>query len=77
VTRVLVLFGAVLAALLVSRWALARYRLSLAKHRSLGGHARWSQRLARLVPFYEFGEEEFFDADEAPMEVEGLRRRGF
>ena len=43
-----------------------RLQLSRAKHRSLAGHARWSRRFAALVPFYEYGESEFFAADSAP-----------
>ena len=55
----------------------ARLRLSRAKHRSLAGHARWSQRLATLVPFYEYGEEQFFGSDGAPRLVADERRAGF
>jgi len=54
-----------------------RLQLSMAKHRSLTGHARMSRRLASLVPFYEYGEEHFFRADEAPPEVAATRREGF
>ena len=54
-----------------------RLQLSRAKHRSLHGHARLSKRLARLVPFYEFGPERFFAADGAPFEVAERRRAGF
>lgn len=59
------------------RSGLRRVQLSRAKHRSLAGHARWSQRIARLVPYYEFGPGEFFGADGAPEEVRESRRRGF
>ena len=54
-----------------------RIQLSRAKHRSLAGHARISRRVARLLPFYEFGEEEFFTADHAPEAVAATRRAGF
>jgi glutamate-1-semialdehyde 2,1-aminomutase len=54
-----------------------RLQLSMAKHRSLTGHARMSRRLASLVPFYEYGEEQFFRADAAPPEVAATRREGF
>jgi glutamate-1-semialdehyde 2,1-aminomutase len=54
-----------------------RIELSLAKHRSIAGHARWARRLARLVPFYEYDETEFFRADDAPEEVATTRRAGF
>jgi glutamate-1-semialdehyde 2,1-aminomutase len=54
-----------------------RLLLSKAKHRSLAGHARMSQRLARLLPFYRFDGERFFAADDAPPEVAQQRRAGF
>ena len=54
-----------------------RLQLSKAKHRSLHGHARMSQRFARLVPFYEYGEERFFSSDDAPIHVVAQRRSGF
>jgi glutamate-1-semialdehyde 2,1-aminomutase len=54
-----------------------RLQLSLAKHRSLTGHARMSRRLASLVPFYEYDEDHFFRADDAPPEVAASRREGF
>jgi glutamate-1-semialdehyde 2,1-aminomutase len=59
------------------RKAQLRLQLSRAKHRSLAGHSRWSRRIAALVPFYEYGEEEFFSADSAPAEVAAQRRAGF
>ncbi len=59
------------------RWVWLRLQLSRAKHRSLAGHARWSRRLARLVPFYEYDEEQFFRADGAPAEVGEQRRAAF
>jgi len=43
-----------------------RLALSRAKHRSLAGHARLARRVARLVPYYEHGEEVFFQTDGAP-----------
>jgi glutamate-1-semialdehyde 2,1-aminomutase len=54
-----------------------RLELSFAKHRSLAGHARMSRRMARLVPFYDYGEERFFRADDAPEDVAATRRKGF
>ena len=54
-----------------------RLALSKSKHRSLTGHARWSRRLAALVPFYEYGEDRIFSADGAPQEVGATRREGF
>ena len=54
-----------------------RLQLSFAKHRSLTGHARMSRRMARLVPFYEYGEDRIFNADGAPEDVAATRRQGF
>jgi glutamate-1-semialdehyde 2,1-aminomutase len=54
-----------------------RIELSLAKHRSLTGHARMARRLASLVPFYEYDEGRIFRADDAPEEVAATRREGF
>jgi glutamate-1-semialdehyde 2,1-aminomutase len=59
------------------RKAQLRIELSLAKHRSLTGHARMARRLAALVPFYEYDEERIFRADAAPEEVAAARREGF
>ena len=72
----LMLLGSAAGLLLLRRLQL-RIELSLAKHRSLAGHARWSRRLARLLPFYEYDEAEFFNADDAPREVAGTRRGAF
>jgi glutamate-1-semialdehyde 2,1-aminomutase len=65
--------GAVAVAAMLS-WAPGRLRLSRAKHRSLTGHARISRRLAGLVPFYSYGEHEFFGSDGAPEDVAASRR---
>ena len=54
-----------------------RLRLSLAKHPSLRGHAKWSRRMARLVPYYSFGEDRFFDSDNAPSTIAEQRKAGF
>jgi glutamate-1-semialdehyde 2,1-aminomutase len=54
-----------------------RLRLSRAKHASLAGHARISRLIAKLIPFYEFGEEGFFCSDAAPPEVAERRRAAF
>jgi glutamate-1-semialdehyde 2,1-aminomutase len=54
-----------------------RLELSRAKHRSLSGHARIARRLARLLPFYEYGEERFFCSDGAPADIAARRRAGF
>src|SRR5262245_2284571 len=55
----------------------SRLLLSLAKHRSLQGHARLARWLARRMPGYEFDEERFFNSDGAPREVVAVRRAGF
>jgi len=65
--------GALALALLVT-WLPARLRRSRAKHRSLAGHSRISRRLAALVPFYSYGEQEFFASDGAPADVATTRR---
>ena len=54
-----------------------RWQLSLAKHRSLTGHSRMARRFASLVPFYEYGESQFFSTDGAPENVVAARRAGF
>ncbi|MGC1458730.1 MAG: aminotransferase class III-fold pyridoxal phosphate-dependent enzyme [Steroidobacteraceae bacterium] len=69
------------AVALVALWVLylghRRLALSAAKHRSLAGHARWSRRIVRLLPYYEYSEQHFFVADGAPQEVATRRRDGF
>src|SRR6201989_1039788 len=54
-----------------------RLELSKAKHRSLMGHARMSRRVASLLPFYEYGEAQFFCSDDAPDSVAAQRQAGF
>ena len=71
-----IVLGAV-AALLVLRRLQLRLELSRAKHRSFAGHARWSRRLAKLLPFYEFDEAEVFAADDAPRDIVSTRRAAF
>src|ERR1700761_2708772 len=58
-------------------WMIRRLELSRAKHRSLAGHARWGRRFARQVPFYEYDEQQFFAADDAPEAVRQQRRAAF
>jgi glutamate-1-semialdehyde 2,1-aminomutase len=55
----------------------ARLALSRAKHRSLTGHSKMSRLVARLVPFYEFGIDDFFRSDGAPADVGLQRQDGF
>jgi len=54
-----------------------RLELSRAKHPSLTGHVRISKRVASLIPHYEFGEDSFFDCDDAPPVVAARRREAF
>jgi len=54
-----------------------RLQLSRAKHRSLAGHSRMAKRLARLLPGYHFDEEMFFKCDNAPLDIQNLRRQAF
>jgi glutamate-1-semialdehyde 2,1-aminomutase len=68
--------GAAAGALAAAK-AKSRLELSLAKHRSLAGHSRISRWVARLVPFYQFDETEYFCTDGAPAEVAAQRRAAF
>jgi glutamate-1-semialdehyde 2,1-aminomutase len=54
-----------------------RLQLSRAKHRSLAGHSRMSRFVATLVPFYEYGDAEFFCADDAPAAIAEQRHAAF
>jgi glutamate-1-semialdehyde 2,1-aminomutase len=54
-----------------------RLELSRAKHGSLTGHVRMARRIASLIPFYDYGEEQFFRSDAAPDEIVARRRTGF
>jgi glutamate-1-semialdehyde 2,1-aminomutase len=54
--------------------ALQRLQLSRAKHRSLAGHSRWSQRLARWLPGYELRDAAALAADGAPAAVQAQRQ---
>src|SRR5262249_20113298 len=54
-----------------------RLQLSKAKNRTLTGHARIARRIASLVPFYQYGENEFFCFDGAPEGIVAHRRRCF
>jgi glutamate-1-semialdehyde 2,1-aminomutase len=55
----------------------ARLALSRAKHRSLTGHSKMSKRVARLIPFYEFDDKDFFRSDGAPAAVAAQRHDAF
>jgi len=54
-----------------------RLLLSAAKHRSLAGHARLSRWLAKLTPYYEYDESDFFRSDCAPSDIASQRRAAF
>jgi glutamate-1-semialdehyde 2,1-aminomutase len=54
-----------------------RLELSRAKHRSLAGHSKMSKRIARMLPFYEYDEQRFFDSDGASAQVAQQRRAAF
>src|SRR5262249_30903112 len=55
----------------------ARLLLSRAKHKSLLGHPKLAQRIARWVPAYAHPERAFFSSDSAPIDIESRRRAGF
>jgi glutamate-1-semialdehyde 2,1-aminomutase len=69
--------GAAVATAAVAPRVKARLALSRAKHRSLTGHSKMSRLVARLIPFYEFGIDDFFRSDGAPTEVATQRQDGF
>ena len=46
-----------------------RIELSMAKHRSLAGHARLARRVASVIPFYEYDEHRFFRSDNPPENI--------
>jgi glutamate-1-semialdehyde 2,1-aminomutase len=68
--------GGVASAALLTK-AHSRLQLSRAKHPSLAGHARWSRRIAGLIPFYAYDEDRFFNCDNAPPQIVEHRRQGF
>ena len=69
--------GAAIVALVLLRKLQVRLRLSRAKHPSIAGHARMSRRLAGLIPFYEYGEEEAFRCDGADDTLAEKRQQAF
>jgi glutamate-1-semialdehyde 2,1-aminomutase len=78
VTTPTILFTAS-AAIVALLWGPLRQRLLLsrAKHGSIAGHARMSRWLSKLIPFYDYDEAHFFNADGAPDDVAQQRREGF
>ncbi len=75
------LFNLVLAILSVTLlpWLLfrvyVRLQLSLAKHPSLRGHAKWSRRMARFVAPFDYDKAHFTQCDGAPDAVAATRQR--
>jgi glutamate-1-semialdehyde 2,1-aminomutase len=64
----------IVATVVASRQLYRRVQLSLAKHPSLQGHARIAQLVARLLPYYEFTGERFFQSDGPPADVAAARQ---
>jgi glutamate-1-semialdehyde 2,1-aminomutase len=77
VTTPYALIAAGIIVLYLARKLYVRLQLSRAKHRSLTGHSRMARRFASLVPFYEYDDANFFQADSAPQEVAAARRGAF
>lgn len=71
------IFAAFLFFLLITTRLWTRLRLSRAKHPSLRGHSKWSRRIGRQIPYFEYDEKRFFDSDGAPDEICKQRREGF
>lgn len=63
-----------LVLLFILRKAIIRLRLSRAKHPSLSGHAKWSRRISRLIPYFEYDADRFFCSDGASEDIANLRR---
>jgi len=53
--------------LIILALAAKRLNLSLAKHPSLAGHSKMSRRVAKLIPFYEFNNEDFLGQTMRPI----------
>lgn len=70
-----VVFGVITIVILKKIWT--RLQLSRAKHPSLRGHSKWSRRIARQIPFFEYDKPQFFCSDGAPEEIVSKRRQGF
>lgn len=67
---------AVLLIVAVGRAIALRVSLSLAKHPSLRGHARWARRMARQIRYFEYAPDRYFSTDAAPAEIAATRRSG-
>lgn len=68
---------AALAGLYGVRKLKIRLELSKAKHPSLAGHAKMARKFAKLIPYYEYDDVQFFCADDAPEPVVSRRRLAF
>ncbi len=77
IPHILVWATALTAAIFLLRKLTIRLRLSRAKHPSIAGHARMSKRLAKLVPFYEYGPDTAFGSDGAGQDLVSRRRAAF
>jgi len=66
-----------IAVLLLTRKIWVRLRLSRAKHPSLRGHSKWSRRIAKIIPAFDYDESEFFSSDNAPADVIEQRQQAF
>src|SRR5262249_47808403 len=76
--RTLALYAAAALAVVLLLPALKRrIELSLAKHRSLTGHARMARRIAALIPFYDYDDAHVLRADNAPDEGAARGWAGF
>lgn len=65
-----------IAGLFILRKVYIRLRLSRAKHPSLRGHSKWSRRISRLVPYFEYEADRFFCSDSATESIADARRKG-
>jgi len=65
---------AVISGLLLLHKLFIRLQLSRAKHPSLRGHSKWSRRIAKLIPFFSYDGDAFFNSDGAPEHIVQLRR---
>ena len=54
-----------------------RLQLSLAKHRSMAGHSKWSRRIAGWIPSFDYDESRFFNSDGAPDNISMQRQQSF
>ena len=75
--NVTLLFLGALSAAAVTPRISQRLALSRAKHRSLAGHSKWSKRIAKLLPYYDYDEERFFNSDGVQQHIAAKRRAGF